>query len=45
MPAVLAATVPPIAGSEARDNDAKLNRQGIQRRAKYSAFRASAEEE
>jgi hypothetical protein len=36
MPVVLAATVPSIAGSEARHNDAKLNRQGIQRPAKYS---------
>jgi hypothetical protein len=31
MPVVLAATVPSIADSEARHNDAKLNRQGLQR--------------
>jgi len=31
MPVVLAATVPSIAGSETRHNDAKLNRQGLQR--------------
>jgi hypothetical protein len=30
MPVVLAATVPSIADSEARHNDAKLNRQGLQ---------------